>query len=84
MRAPTPYDCRAEPTRAVPQATAAPVASRERMNSSLVFAVLARWYVWPKTGVSTASSTVWLKMVPRAIAEGLTAGRSVRWLVLAW
>jgi hypothetical protein len=43
MRAPTPYDCRAEPTSEVPQATAAEVASLERMNSSLVSADLARW-----------------------------------------
>jgi hypothetical protein len=55
---------------------AAPVASRERRNSSLVLAALARWYVWPKSGVSTASSAAWLKTVPRAMAEGLTEGRS--------
>jgi hypothetical protein len=53
------------------------------MNSSLVFAALARWYVWPKMGESTASSAVWLKRVPRAMAEGLTAGRSGR-LLACW
>ena len=31
----------------------------------------------PKTGPRTASETVWLKRVPRAMAEGLTGGRSV-------
>lgn len=30
----------------------------------------------PKSGDRTASSIPWLKMVPRAIAEGLTGGRS--------
>lgn len=78
IRAPTPYDCRAEPTSEVPHATAAPVASRERRNSSFVLEALARWYVCPKMGLRTASSVVWLKMVPRAMAEGLTAGRSGR------
>jgi hypothetical protein len=61
----------------VPQATAALVASLERKNSSLVLACLARWYVAPKSGDRIASSAVWLKTRPRAIAEGLTAGRSV-------
>ena len=31
----------------------------------------------PKTGVRIASEAVWLKMVPRAIADGFTGGRSM-------
>jgi hypothetical protein len=76
IRAPTPYDWRAEPTSEEPQARAAEEASLERANSSFELAALARWYVAPKSGERMASSTPWLKMVPRAIAEGLTGGRS--------
>ena len=43
MRAPTPYDCSALPTREVPQAVAAEAASLERRNSSLELAACARW-----------------------------------------
>ena len=32
----------------------------------------------PKRGARTASDAVWLKMVPMAMAEGLTGGRSVK------
>ena len=32
----------------------------------------------PKTGARMASEAAWLKMVPRAIAEGLTGGRSAK------
>lgn len=60
----------------MPQAAAAPAASLERMNSSLVLASLARWYDAPRMGERTASSTPWLKAVPSAMAEGLTGGRS--------
>ena len=31
----------------------------------------------PKTGPRTAREAAWLKIVPRAMAEGLTGGRSV-------
>lgn len=63
----------------MPQATAALVASLERRNSSLVLDSLARWYVLPKSGVRMASSVAWLKARPRAMAEGLTGGRSGWW-----
>lgn len=35
----------------------------------------------PKRGPRTARDTAWLKKVPRAMAEGLTGGRSVNELV---
>lgn len=31
----------------------------------------------PKTGPRTAKEAAWLKIVPRAMAEGFTGGRSV-------
>ena len=77
MRAPTPYDWTAEPTTELPQETAAVWASLDLKNSSLELACWARWYVSPKTGASTASEATWLKTVPRAMAEGLTEGKSV-------
>ena len=66
----------AEPASELPHAAAAEAASLDLANSSLVFAVWARWYVSPKTGARTAREAVWVKMVPRAIADGLTGGRS--------
>lgn len=53
MRAPTPYDCRAEPTSDVLQVTAADDASRDRRNSSFVSEAFARWYVCPSSGERT-------------------------------
>ncbi len=64
------------PTREDPQAAAAPAASFDLINSSLEFAACARWYVSPKRGAKIARDAVWLKTVPRAIAEGFTGGRS--------
>ncbi len=59
-----------------PHAAAAPAASLDRMNSSLELADWAREYVSPKTGARMASEAVCVKMVPSAMAEGLTGGRS--------
>lgn len=76
IKAPTPYDWTALPTREVPHAAAADAASLDLTNSSLELAAWARWYVSPKTGPRTAREAAWLKTVPRAMAEGLTGGRS--------
>ena len=43
IKAPTPYDWRAEPAREVPQAAAAEAASLDLTNSSLELAAWARW-----------------------------------------
>lgn len=69
------------PARELPQAAAAPAASLDLRNSSLELAAWARWYVSPKTGAKIPREAVWVKMVPRAIAEGLTGGRSRTGLV---
>ena len=53
-------------------------ASLDLKNSSLLSAALARWYVSPKRGARTARDETWLKTTPRAIADGLTGGRSER------
>jgi len=66
----------AEPTMAEPQLARAVAVSLDLKNSSLLSAALARWYVSPKTGASTAAEETWLKTMPRAMAEGLTGGRS--------
>lgn len=66
----------AEPAREDPHEAAAVAASLEWKNSSLLLAAWARRYESPKTGPRTARETAWLKAVPRAIAEGLTGGRS--------
>lgn len=76
MRAPTPYVWTAEPRKDVPQTEAADAASLDLRNSSLEFARRARLYVSPKSGAMIASEAVWVKMVPRAMADGLTGGRS--------
>ena len=60
----------------LPQVAAAVAASLEWKYSSLEFACCARRYASPKTGPRTARETAWLKAVPRAMAEGLTGGRS--------
>ena len=78
IKAATPYDWMAEPTREVPQAAAADAVSFDFTNSSLESAARARWYVSPKTGPRMAREAAWLKKVPRAMAEGRTGGRSVR------
>lgn len=78
MRAPTPYVWMALPTSEEPQAEAAEAASLLLKNSSLLLAACAFWYVSPNTGVSTASDATWVKTVPRAMADGLTGGRSVK------
>jgi hypothetical protein len=67
----------AEPTIEEPQLAAAVAVSRDLTNSSLLSAALYLWYVSPKRGARTASVEAWLKTMPRAIAEGLTAGRSI-------
>jgi len=59
-----------------PQLAAAVAASFDLKNSSLLSAALARWYVSPNRGARTASDETWLKTMPRAIADGLTGGRS--------
>ena len=59
-----------------PQAAAALAASLDLRNSSLELAAWARWYVSPKTGARIARDAAWLKMVPTAIADGFTGGRS--------
>ena len=76
MRAATPYVWMPEPTIDEPQAAAAVAVSFDLKNSSLVSAAFARWYVSPKRGARTAADEAWVKMTPRAIAEGLTGGRS--------
>ena len=76
IRAPTPYDWMAEPTSELPHEAAAVAASLELKYSSLELACCARRYASPKTGPRTARETAWLKAVPRAMAEGLTGGRS--------
>lgn len=76
ISAPTPYVCRAEPASEEPQAAAAEAVSLDLRNSSFVLAAWARWYTSPKTGVRMASDAVCVKMVPRAMAEGFTGGRS--------
>ncbi len=67
----------AEPTKELPQAAAALADSFDLKNSSFVLAACARLYVSPKTGARMARDAVWLKIVPKAIAEGFTGGRSV-------
>ena len=76
IRAPTPYDWMAEPASDVPQAAAADAASFDLKNSSLELAACAWRYTSPKTGPRMASEATWLKTVPRAMADGLTGGRS--------
>jgi hypothetical protein len=77
IRAPTPYDWMAEPSRELPHEAAAVAPSLDLKNSSLELARWARRWASPKTGPRTARETAWLKAVPRAMAEGLTGGRSV-------
>lgn len=76
IRAAVPYVCTPEPMRVEPQLAAAVAASFDLKNSSLLSAALARWYVSPKSGAITARDETWLKTIPRAIADGLTGGRS--------
>lgn len=66
----------ADPTSDDPQAAAAEAASLDLRNSSLELARCARLYVSPKRGAMTAREVVWVKIVPRAIADGFTGGRS--------
>jgi hypothetical protein len=60
----------------LPHEAAAVAASLVWKYSSLELACCARRYASPKTGPRTARETAWLKAVPRAMAEGLTGGRS--------
>ena len=60
----------------LPHDAAAVAASLLLKYSSLELACCARRYASPNTGPRTARETAWLKAVPRAMAEGLTEGRS--------
>jgi hypothetical protein len=62
----------------LPQVAPAVAASLDLKNSSFESASLARWYTSPNTGANTASEAACVKMVPRAMAEGFTGGRSGR------
>jgi len=77
IKAATPYVWIALPARELPQAAAAPAASRDLTNSPLEFEACAAWYVSPKTGARMPREAVWVNIVPRAMAEGFTGGRSI-------
>ena len=78
IKAAVPYVWTPDPIMLEPQLAAAVAASFDLKNSSLLSAALARWYVSPKSGAMTARDETWLKTMPRAIADGLTGGRSKR------
>lgn len=64
------------PASELPHEAAAVAASLDLKNSSFELAACACRYVSPKTGASTAREAAWVKTVPRAMADGLTGGRS--------